>query len=89
MHVQVYVHVSTRVLLQMSSEDGDDSVLIAVDNETVDEGSKYRISGYYNLTVRNLDLDDDGWIKCTLGVDDNTAKLTVSGETRQYTMRVT
>ena len=57
--------------------------MIAVDNETLDS-SKYRVSGYYNLTVRDIGLDDDAWYECRLvSVADYTAKLTVSG---QYTL---
>ena len=52
--------------------------VVAVDNVTLDD-NKYKISNYYNLTIKNIGVDDDSIYTCSMGVEEYEAKLTVSG----------
>ena len=57
---------------------GREPELLAFNNET-NSSTKYIVSGYYTLTVKNLTIDDDADYECRMPPQDYTAKLSVSG----------
>ena len=64
------------MFLQLKS--GEPPKLLAFNNDT-NSSTKYIISNYYTLTVKNLTVDDAADYECRMQPQDYTATLFVSG----------